>query len=326
MQALSYATQITAARETSTGVALFDGVCRSIERGRLNEGLDDLFNGLARIRDTMDSEAWRAFVDRARAERKLSDVLYQDPLTRRAFDKPRGYAGDAIMMDYAYGIHSAHEVFAQASDVGRVVYRYLQNAPAAQAVRNRREHIAQLIDEIAAETPRPAVLAIASGHLREAELSAALACGAVGKFVALDADAESLREVDEKYSSLGVETVHASVRHILARKVRIGRFDCVYAAGLYDYLNDSVATALTARMFELTTPGGHVLIPNFAPCCRDRAYLEAFGAWDLIYRDEFDMSGLMAGIPAREIASYDIYSDPSRSIVYLKIKKGTGQS
>jgi len=323
MQALSYGHEITATRETSTGAAFFDRVCRSIERGQLRDALDDLFTGLAQIRDTMDAAEWRAFVDRSRTERTVSDVLYQDPLTRRAFDKPRGYAGDAIMMDYAYGIHSAHDAFARASDVGRAVYRYFRNRPAAQAVRDRREHIAQLIDETAAETARPSILAIASGHLREAELSAALARGAIGEFVALDADAESLREVDERYSSLGVETVHASVRHILARKLRMGRFDFVYAAGLYDYLNDAVARALTARIFELTKPGGHVLIPNFAPCCRDRAYLEAFAAWDLIYRDEFDMSGLMAGIPGGEIASYDIYSDPSRSIVYLRIKKKT---
>ena len=44
-------------------------------------------------------------------------------------------------------------------------------------------------------------------------------------------------------------------------------------------------------------------------------------AWDLIYRDEFDMTGLIARIPAQEIASYDIYSDRSRSIVYLMIRK-----
>ena len=326
MSTLLYATEATPTRISSAGDALLDGVCRSIERGLLNEGLDDLFNGLAGIRGTMDAEGWRAFADRARAERKLSDVIYQDPLTRRAFDKPRGYAGDAIMMDYVYGIHSAHEAVAEASEIGRAVHRYLRSGPAAQAVRNRREHIAQLIDATAARTAYPAILAIASGHLREAELSTALACGAVGTFVALDADAESLREVDEKYSSLGVETVHASVRHLLMRKVRKGRFDFVYAAGLYDYLNDSVATALTARMFELTTPGGHVLIPNFAPSCRDRAYMEAFGAWDLIYRDEFDMSGLMAEIPADEIASYDIYSDPTRAIVYLRIEKGRSQS
>jgi len=29
--------------------------------------------------------------------------VHADPLTYRAFSKPRGYAGDAVMMDHIYG-------------------------------------------------------------------------------------------------------------------------------------------------------------------------------------------------------------------------------
>ena len=271
----------------------------------------------------MDAGEWRACARSLRTAHPLTDVLYEDPLTSRAFAKPRGYAGDAIMMDYVYGIHSADEACNGTSAAGRAVLRYIQSRPAVQGVRKRREHIAQLIDETAARATRPSILGVASGHLREAELSTALASARIGRFVALDADADSLREVDTQYATLGVETVHASVRHILARKVELDQFDFVYAAGLYDYLNDVVAAALTARLFELTRPGGRLVIPNFAPCCPDRAYLEAFMAWDLIYRDEFDMAGLIARIRADEIASYDIYSDRSRSIVYLMIRKAT---
>lgn len=321
MPAWSYASESSDAQTTNPGAAVLDRTRRLIESGLLTEGLDELCDGLDRVRSTMEPDEWSAFARSARAECALSHLIYQDPLTRRAFEKPRGYAGDAVMMDYVYGIHSAHEATRQASDFGRTLHRFVQNRPAGQGVINRREHIAQLIDAIAHKTARPSILAIAAGHLREAELSTALASGRIGRFVALDADAESLREVATQYAGLGVETVHASVRHILARKVKLESFDFVYAAGLYDYLNDAVGTALTARMFELTKPGGQLLIPNFAPCCPDRAYLEAFMAWDLIYRDEYDMSKLLARVPAREIASYDIYSGPSRSIVYLLIRK-----
>jgi len=321
MRALSTANDIIAAVRTETSTALLDQACGLVELGLVHDGLDHLLAGLERLRNTMNVDEWRARTRSLRTTHPLTDMLYQDPLTSRAFAKPRGYAGDAVMMDYIYGIHGAYEASRQASDAGRAVHQYIQSRPAATAVRNRREHIAQLIDETAAGMSRPDILAVASGHVREVELSTALASARIGRFVALDADAESLREVDTQYASLGVETVHASVRHILARKVELDQFDFVYAAGLYDYLNDAVASALTARLFELTRPGGRLLIPNFAPCCPDRAYLEAFMAWDLIYRDEFDMTGLLARIPAEEIASYDIYSDRSRSIVYLMIRK-----
>jgi extracellular factor (EF) 3-hydroxypalmitic acid methyl ester biosynthesis protein len=321
MPALSFANDITVYRQTASRATPFDSVCRLLELGMLTEGLDDLISGLEQVRNAMSHDDWSAFAESARADCRLMTLVQQDPLTKRAFDKPRGYAGDAVMMDYAYGIHSAHEATRQASDIGRAVLGHIQGRPAIQSVRYRRRHIAQLIDATAAAVAQPRILAVASGHLREAELSTALASGGVGSFVALDADRESLREVETQYSGLGVETIHASVRHMLARKVTRAPFDLVYAAGLYDYLNDNVAVALTARLFELTRPGGNLLIPNFAPSCPDRGYMESCMAWELIYRDEYDMTRLVAHIPVDQIASYDVYSDPSGSVVYLRIEK-----
>jgi extracellular factor (EF) 3-hydroxypalmitic acid methyl ester biosynthesis protein len=304
-------------------VAMIDSVDAMVNLGEISEGLNTLFNGLMEARENMDHEDWAAFGRYFRSQHPLRHALYQDPMTRRAFFKPRGYAGDAVMMDYLYGIHHSDQVELGASEIGREVYHYIQQRPAGQAVRFRREHIAQMIDRLAADKPSPAVLAIASGHLREAELSTALATGAAGRFVALDADPDSLREVETRYAHLGVETVHGSVRHILARKVKLGTFDFVYAAGLYDYLNDAVAQALTARMFELTNPGGQLLVPNFAPTVKDRAYMETYMDWDLIYRDEYDMAKLLERIDPTQIESYEIYTDPSNSVVYLLIKKAS---
>ena len=143
----------------------------------------------------------------------------------------------------------------------------------------------------------------------------------MGRFVALDADAESLKEVETNYGCKGVEVVHGSVRHILARKLTLGSFDFVYSAGLYDYLADNVAKALTARMFEMTRPGGQIMVANFAPQVRDRAYMEAFMDWQLIYRTEEEMGILMGDIDPAEVANYQAYSDPDGSVVYLMVHK-----
>src|SRR5579872_2044960 len=32
----------------------------------------------------------------------LSQIVLEDPYSRRAYEKPRGYAGDAVMLDYIY--------------------------------------------------------------------------------------------------------------------------------------------------------------------------------------------------------------------------------
>ena len=315
------AQQIDIDQSSRAAAGLYERVVRSMSIDRLDDGLSEVWDGLHDVRDSSDPADWRAFAAAMRREDRLRELLHQDPFTRRAFEKPRGYAGDAVMMDYLYGVHSYHTAAAGASELGREIFRFARTRPAARAVCYRREHIAQLIDRTAAAVARPNILAIAAGHLREAERSSALADGLVGRLVALDADAESLREVEARYGRLGVETIHASVRHILAGKLRIGAFDFVYAAGLYDYLSDPVAGALTSRLFEIVNPGGELFIPNFVPSCRDRAFMEAFMNWDLIYRDEYDMSRLVESLPAAHVASYDIYRDPSDSIVYLRVKK-----
>lgn len=100
------------------------------------------------------------------------------------------------MMDFLYGIHGAVAADDSAPEMGRNIYRYIQGRPAGQGVRFRREHLAELIDEMAAAKESASVLAIASGHLRESELSTAVVSGKLERFVALDADARSLSEVE----------------------------------------------------------------------------------------------------------------------------------
>jgi extracellular factor (EF) 3-hydroxypalmitic acid methyl ester biosynthesis protein len=305
---------------SAAGASLFGRTEHHIKCGRLTAGLDDLCAGLTDVRESVGCAEWPAFTRSVRGV-PLMDLLHEDPLTRRAFQKPRGYAGDAVMMDYVYGLHAYVEAAAGASPLGKDIFEWVRNRPASRGVRFRREHIAHLIDALADGSSQPHVLALAAGHLREIEESTAARTGRVGRFVALDPDRESLREVTARYGHLGVETVNGSVRDLFARNIPLGRFDFVYAAGLYDYLSNPMAQVLTGRMFDLTNPGGQLLIPNFAPCCPDRAYLETFMAWDLMYRDEFDMARLLEQIPSKRIASYDIYSDPSGSIVYLLVKK-----
>src|SRR5262245_17962000 len=230
----------------STG--LFDRVGQLIALGKTILAMEGLAEALKTMRDEMTTAEWNALTLAAQIN-PLAAVLNQDPLTRRAFEKPRGYAGDAVMMDLIYGLYSYEDASIAASRVGYRVLEWIRSRPACTSVRLRRTHIARLIDGIAAVKPRPDILAIAAGHFREAEASTAISWGNAGRIVTVDADAESLAEVASRYGHLGVETVKASVRDVLAGKANVGGpFDFVYAAGLYDYLTETTAIALTAQM------------------------------------------------------------------------------
>jgi extracellular factor (EF) 3-hydroxypalmitic acid methyl ester biosynthesis protein len=303
------------------GLSILDRAVEDIEAGSVGRAMNDVYAALRTTRASMTEEEWAEFSHHVRENHQLRNWVYQDPFTLRAYEKPRGYAGDAVMMDYIYGIHGYLDASARASSLGREIQEFIRRAPASSSVRYRRRHIAQLIDAMAARRTRPSMLAVAAGHLREAELSSALSFGRLGRFVALDADAESLRDVATHYAHLGVESVHGSVRHLLARKVDLGAFDFVYAAGLYDYLSENTAQVLSARLWQMVHPGGQLLIPNFTPQVRDRGYMETFMDWILVYRDKPDMVRLMDRIDPTQVRSYDVYADPSGSVVYLLLTK-----
>ena len=108
--------------------------------------------------------------------------------------------------------------------------------------------------------------------------------GQIKEFVALDQDADSLAHVNRAYAGTGVRTVQASVKSILSGKIAFEGFDFVYAAGLYDYLAERVATRFTRLMFDMLAPGGRLLVANFAPVLPEVGYMETFMDWKLIYR------------------------------------------
>jgi hypothetical protein len=295
-----------------------EAVYEDISRGHIAAGLEDLFEDLSTRRDE-DSESWPDFARDCLAH-PLRRLLHQDPFTYRAFSKPRGYAGDAVMMDYIYGLGEAATAASGATPLGRAIFAHMSTRPSACAVRFRRRLLASLIDRTAARGG-DSVFALAAGHLREVDLSRAVQNGQITRFVAMDQDTASLDVVARDYSRVGINAVVGSVRHILAGKAQPGSFDVVYAAGLFDYLGASVATALTRKLFDMTRPGGTLLIPNFKTGARDTGYMEAFMDWRLIYRNHDDMRALALSLPANSVEHCDVFDDDDNTITFLQLSK-----
>lgn len=63
------------------------------------ETMAGLFFVLNGMRQYVSESAWKQFAAEECRQHSLTQFLLQDPLTSRAFTKPRGYAGDAVMMD-----------------------------------------------------------------------------------------------------------------------------------------------------------------------------------------------------------------------------------
>ena len=283
----------------------------------LRQNMHSLHLGLLTLRRRWSPELWRRFCKEAAKKHPLRPFLHQCPFTRRAWERPRGYAGDAVLIDYLYMDRAADELHA-----GREIYRYMHQQPSSLSVRERRELLARYIDETAERVPGKArILSVACGHLREAESSRAVAERRVGELIAFDQDPLSLAEISHHNPHGVVRPLCGSVRSLLAGKTRFADMDFVYSAGLYDYLSDPVATRLTGLLFGMLRSGGKMMVANFAMFPPETGYMEAFMDWWLIYRDEDGMRALLGEVPMDELAGIRLFRDSQDNVIYLELTR-----
>ena len=281
--------------------------------------IEKLFRELRDMRLKASPREWKTFVKEVVPKHPLKEFLHQDPFSRHSFEKPRGYAGDAELLDYIYGDSKANI----STEYGQMIFEYTTNAPASRAVRYRRDLIATMIDQLAEEKEAPRILSLACGHLREAHLSKAVQEGRIKEYLAIDQDAQSLSVVATNFSGLKVTPLRHSVRDFIAGRHldTLGTFDFIYAAGLYDYLPQPHAQKLTKCMFDRLQPEGKLLIANFLPDIPDVGYMETFMAWQLIYRNRSELFDVSALIPDSAVREEKAFIEDNQSIIFLEMVK-----
>ena len=190
------------------------------------------------------------------------------------------------------------------------------------AVRERRSLLARHVDEIAETRGSEAeILAVAAGHLREAELSTAFQERRMKRWVALDQDPLSIGAITRDFRGTPVEAIDGSVRGLLTDSHELGTFDFVYAAGLYDYLPRAVAVKLTRKCMRMLKPNGVFLFANFAEGIPDDGFMETFMNWTLLLRTEADMWNIINASVDRNTVEASVEFGENRNIVYGVIRK-----
>lgn len=247
--------------------------------------------------------------------------------------KPRGYAGDATMMQMLYdNEYVGQYVF------NKLMHKHPLEHPAAQAVRNRRMLVPQMLREVLAEHPEKSnfrVLSVACGPAREVE--DVFTCADDVRRVELtllDQDPEALDSA--KQSLAGVEArlgapvranrVMESVRTMLKSREltdSLGRFDFAYSMGLFDYLTPPVARAVLTKIYEMLAPGGVAIVGNYHVSNPSRYYMAYWLDWALYYRSEDEMLQMAERLPG---ATARVGMDESGSQMFLRVEKGTDAS
>jgi SAM-dependent methyltransferase len=236
---------------------------------------------------------------------------------------PRGYQGDYSMLEGVY------RNIPLASGIGYYLDRYSLSTTLAEAVRQRRKTLRDMLQLELAGRTAPRVLDVACGSCREVFELAPAIVRSKALVTCVDFDSEALAYSANRMALSGVEDGQVEFRQYNALRMishernlkEFGMQDIIYSVGFFDYLEDDVLVRLLGSLYRLVSPGG-VLIMSFKDIRRyNTAYYQWMVHWDGFFpRTEEDHRIVVhkAGIP---VANPDITRDDSGVIVFFMARK-----
>ena len=251
-------------------------------------------------------------------EHPIANLVLEDPYTARARHKPRGYAGDAVLLDYIY-MPDQKEID-QLRDVGKAVFSATTAGGNGKSVLWRQQHLAEKISQ---KTNRSdlKILSVACGHMRELSKINQKTLRDI-EIYGLDQDNDSLLEVKKSYKSFPIVCLNNTIIDILRNKIDLPKFDLIYSAGLFDYLKQPVAKKLVSRLCPMLKDTGELVIGNFTPESDGRGFMAILMEWELEWRSKSELLSLFDGM---EKVNLSYYLDQSGNVGYVAAK-GFGAS
>jgi len=257
-----------------------DDCARGFAGGEIESAMADFVAALAEIRAAASHEHWQR-IAAAIVAHPVHALMMNDPYTAAAFGKSRGYAGDASTLDFVYR-HRCPP--GDTTPLGRRLFQITTDAPIACAVRARTRYLADLVVEQLAISPDATIVSIACGHMRELD-GLELAANEEFHVIGFDHDPITLEQLTRAYGAR-VAAKRASVRQLLSHPDIVPAADLIYAAGLFDYLDDRAASVLIRRLRSRLAPGGTLVVTNLTERNSEVAYMESVMDWWMVYRDD----------------------------------------
>ncbi len=229
--------------------------------------------------------------------KEIFPYFMRSRFTERAYYKPKGYAGDFLMMEHIYQNKPAGD-----GKLGCLVDAWCLQRPGSNAIRGRRilmrEQLGLISRKRLEDGNRFDVMNLACGPSREL-FDFLHECDYSEKIdiLCVDIDDEALQYSNSK---VNIFPHKASIRYMKENLVKwalgktnqsIGLKDMIYSAGLFDYLEPRLFCRLVNKCHEHLKPGGSLLIGNFAPY-KDMLLMSYIVHWELLYRSAEELTEL----------------------------------
>ncbi|KAG5187062.1 hypothetical protein JKP88DRAFT_179159 [Tribonema minus] len=246
-------------------------------------------------------------------KRQVLPYLQLTRITKRLHDKPRGYAGDFLTIQWMY----ANKPGGRCA-LGQALDRCSVDEPAARAVRNRRALLQREIENCLRRNPgrKVRVTSLACGPASEVfDVLAQPAIADRLELTLVDMDDGALAYVRARlarefpHRAASVTLVRRNLVHVCAGRdpLDLPPQDLMYSIGLIDYFSDRTVQRLMAWMRSALAPRGACILGNFHTSNPSRGYMDALLDWRLVHRDEADMARIAqaAGYAAAPTYSYE---------------------
>ena len=234
--------------------------------------------------------------------KEIYPYFMRSRFAERVYFKPKGYAGDFMMMEKIYQNSPAGD-----GKLGVIVDEWCLNSIGAKAIRGRRKLLSRQLAEISDRKNKKGntinIMNLACGpnqelfdFLRQCNYTEAI------EALCIDIDSEALQYTNQHVNTFPHK---ASIRLMNENLVKwsLGRVnhnmrpqDIIYSAGLTDYLENKLFVAFVTRCYHQLKPGGVLIVGNFAPN-PDQPFMDHILQWRLHYRDREELSAIFAQSP-----------------------------
>jgi extracellular factor (EF) 3-hydroxypalmitic acid methyl ester biosynthesis protein len=283
---------------------------------------EDLFAYIQRLNTLTDPlDRKQSILFKKYFRENMEPFLRTSPFVASVIDKDRGYAGNfEIIKQFFDDPYKGDTLF------GKLVNRLALSLDAVTAHQDRINFLYDTITSMYGRSQGPfSLFVLGSGPgeeiLRFVEQTEFTPEKPV-QAALLDMDAFALVDFKDHIQYLDARhfeliTLNRNLLNIIAGRDKDPvdtKFSLTYCAGMFDYFSQKVCKRIIRYLMQHTRPGGLIIVTNVHKNCFSRAFMDYGGEWELVLRDEKEMTDMVP-----EGLAHEIFCDEKGANIYVKI-------
>ncbi|MGI9550300.1 MAG: hypothetical protein ACR2MT_03795 [Aurantibacter sp.] len=265
---------------------LIESLRRFVQKGNWSDASFGKLDGLLSEIGYLIQNGTISKSDVAEISTSFTREFLAETLQGHGLRKPYGYPGDFLLLDKIYTHYKTR------NPKFRIWDDYFQAQAAPLAVRNRKEYFKDVVVAKGNENCDLRLLNVVSGPGRELyELYMNLPEERTMNTTCVEVDDYAIaysKGLNTDYLS-HINYVHSNIFKFQSDE----KYDLIWSAGLFDYLNDKAFSLLLERFKKWLLPVGEIVIGNFNQENNPSPnYMEIMGDWHLIRRTEEQLKEL----------------------------------